>query len=266
MFSEPVNLILAVTLAFFISSLAYKKESLSKDGAVAAFLLGSLIFGLGGIKWSVPLLTFFITSSFFSNLRKKRTNRMDEVFEKTGKRDFWQVVANGGFGGILVMVNFFYPNEIWFLLYTVYLAVMTADTWATELGTLKMRKTYNITTFRQVEQGVSGGVSVAGMLAALIGAAVIGLSSAPWLSNLIFLIPAITFTGFGGSIIDSFLGATVQVQYGCRVCGKVTERKSHCGSKTVRVKGLSWFNNDWVNFVSGMAGVFIFYIIFSAIA
>ncbi len=266
MFSDQLNFIYAVILAFFVSFIAYKKEALTKDGAVAAFILGAIIFGFGGIKWSVPLLAFFIPSSILSHFRKNKKNKVDEFFEKSGRRDFGQVLANGAAGGILVIVNYFFPSVLWFWFYAVYFAVMSSDTWATELGTLKERKTYNILTFRRVEQGVSGGISLFGLFAALAGSAVIGLSALPWLNNLSVIFPVIIVAGFIGSLIDSSIGASIQVQYQCNVCGKLTERKIHCDTQTGKVRGLEWFNNDWVNFVSGLTGVATFYLIFSAIA
>ena len=51
--------IIAVIIAFA----AYRARSLSRSGALAAVVVGTVIFGIGGWQWAVLLLTFFITSS-----------------------------------------------------------------------------------------------------------------------------------------------------------------------------------------------------------
>ena len=51
------------SIAFYI---AYKFNSLSKDGAVGAYVMGIIIFGAGGLKWVIPIATFFILSSIIS--------------------------------------------------------------------------------------------------------------------------------------------------------------------------------------------------------
>ena len=59
-------------------------------------------------------------------------------------------------------------------------------------------------------------------------------------------------------MFDSFLGATVQAQFKCSVCGKVTERIIHCNNNTKHTKGINWLNNDLVNLLAGISGgVFI---------
>ncbi len=59
----------------------------------------------------------------------------------------------------------------------------------------------------------------------------------------------ITGAGWIGSLVDSLLGATLQVIYFCPACEKETERHPlhGCGEQTTRVRGLLWMNNDWVN-------------------
>lgn len=57
------------------------------------------------------------------------------------------------------------------------LATMTADTWATELGTLSRIPPRLITTGRVIAAGSSGGVSVLDTLAAVAGGATIGLAA-----------------------------------------------------------------------------------------
>jgi uncharacterized membrane protein len=42
--------------------------------------------------------------------------------------------------------------------------------------------------------------------------------------------------------------------YRCEVCGRDLEKKEHCERRTVRVRGLSWMNNDAVNMLSSGVG------------
>lgn len=121
--------------ASIIAFLSVKARFLTVGGAIAAFILAGLIFGLGGIKWSVPILTFFILSSILSKLRKKRNVEVEIFFEKSGVRDHYQVIANGGLGGVLVILYAIYPNELFYLIYLATLSAVCADTWATEIGT-----------------------------------------------------------------------------------------------------------------------------------
>jgi uncharacterized protein (TIGR00297 family) len=256
------NFLLGMLIALVIAVLSYRVKFLTKSGTVATFLLAGLIFGLGGIKWSVPILTFFILSSILSKLRKKKNEEVELFFEKSGVRDHLQVIANGGLGGVLVIINAFYPNELFYLIYLSSLSAVCADTWATEIGTWKRTATYNILNMKPVEQGLSGGISAVGTIGATMGAFAISLSGIFWnrlpvVSYLILII----FAGIMGSFFDSFLGATLQSQNRCNVCSKITERGIHCGKEADYHRGLKWMNNDTVNFLSGIAGAAVILIL-----
>ncbi len=57
------------------------------------------------------------------------------------------------------------------------------------------------------------------------------------------------------SLIDSLIGATLQAQYQCSLCNKMTERSTHCnGKETKHSRGLKWLSNDIVNFICAFAG------------
>lgn len=249
------NLAAGIFFAALIAYLSLKAKFLTKGGSAATFILASLIFGLGGIKWSVPILTFFILSSVLSKLRKKRNAEVEAYFEKSGVRDHMQVMANGGLGGILVVLYFIQPNELYYLVYVSVLAAVCADTWATEIGTWKKTATYNILNLKPVEQGISGGVSIIGTTGAVAGSLTIALSGIFWIdfSAAQYLI-LILAAGLFGSLVDSFLGATIQVQNKCVVCEKVTEKKHHCGEETKHKSGSVWIDNDIVNLLCGISG------------
>jgi uncharacterized membrane protein len=63
---DPLQLLLGFLLALVVAFLAYKARSLSRSGAAAAAVLGTVVFGLGGWSWAVLLLGFFISSSVLS--------------------------------------------------------------------------------------------------------------------------------------------------------------------------------------------------------
>ena len=255
-----------VILASIIAIFSFKAKFLTKSGTAATFVLAAGIFGFGGWKWTIPIFAFFLTSSLLSKLRKKQNINVDLYFDKTGVRDAAQVFANGGLSLILVTLNLFYPNELFFYIYVSVIASVCADTWSTEIGTMKNFAAYNIRNFKRVEQGRSGGVSLPGTTAAFAGAAFIAFSGSFWISgSLLVYFLIIIFSGFLGSVIDSLLGATVQLQYICTVCGKITERKNHCGKETLYSKGFYFLNNDLVNFFAGLSGGIISFILYEII-
>jgi hypothetical protein len=68
---------------------ASRAEALTIDGAIAAYLIGLIIFGSGGWSWIIPLMIFLVGSSLLSRYQNR---------DKPGsKRDLNQVFANGSF-------------------------------------------------------------------------------------------------------------------------------------------------------------------------
>lgn len=244
-------------LAFIVVIAAYKLSFLTKDGAGAAFVLGSLIFGLGGIKWSAPLLVFFFSASLFSGIRKDLNN----IQQRGGRRDSIQVLANGVFVGILVIVNKIDPQENYYWMSVASIAAVCSDTWSTEIGTLKKRATYNIANLRKTEPGISGGVSVVGSIAGIAGAVIVCAASVAWINGKIYLPVFVILAALIGNIIDSLLGAILQGKFKCTQCGRITERNYHCGSRSILINGLAAVNNDVVNFIASISGGLSFYLI-----
>src|SRR5687768_5679870 len=157
-------------LAILVAYLAYRAHSLSRSGAVAATIVGTIIFGIGGWEWAILLLTFFITSSGLSRAFKKRKAGLYEKFSKGHKRDAGQVFGNGGLATFFAALHAFYPESIlpW-IGFVASLAAVNADTWATELGVLNPTSPRMITNLaKRVEKGTSGGVSLFGTLASLL--------------------------------------------------------------------------------------------------
>lgn len=247
-------------LAIIVAYAAFRAHSLDKSGAFAAAFVGTIIFGLGGLQWAILLLTFFITSSGLSRAFKKRKAGLNEKFSKGHERDAGQVFGNGGLATLFAALHTFYPNSmIPWMGFAASLAAVNADTWATELGVLNPTAPRLITNMKKrVEKGTSGGISLWGTLASLVGSAVVAFLAALFTEHWL-LLPLITFAGLAGSLFDSLLGATVQAMYYCPTDRKETEKHPlhTCGSETVHIRGWGWLNNDWVNFACGAFGVII---------
>lgn len=261
----PSSLLFGLLLGVLIAAVAYRAHALSASGAVAASITGGLIFGLGGLSWAALLLVFFISSSGLSKAFADRKVGVYEKFSKGGRRDWGQVLANGGLGTLLAIIQAFLPSQDWpWLTFAGAMAAVNADTWATELGVLSRRLPRRITTGEVVPRGTSGGISMLGTLAALGGAVLIGGTAAlfhaplffPSGNRLVFLFGIISLAGLVGSLFDSLLGATLQVIYRCPTCDKETERHPRhlCGTETVPIRGWRWLNNDWVNFACSLVG------------
>lgn len=257
-----MQIFIGFLLAILTALLAWRAGSLSSSGAWAAVLTGGLIFGLGGLPWAILLLTFFISSSALSRAFSKQKASLAEKFSKGGRRDWGQVLANGALGALLAIGYSIPPHREWlWLAFAGAMAAVNADTWSTELGVLSQVPPRLITTSQKVERGTSGGVTFVGTLAALGGAALVGIAAVVFTASRswLFILGIIILGGLVGSLFDSVLGATVQAIYWCPTCNKETERHPihTCGSPTTQVRGWSWINNDMVNFACSLMGAII---------
>jgi len=268
MLNQPVvsnlQLTVGLILGLLIGIIALLLHFLTLSGSVGAFILATLIYGIGGWLWTVPILTFFIISSLLSKIGKPHKERFNVIFEKSNTRDIGQVLANGSIAGLTLLGNLFFPNPAWYILFLGALSAVNADTWATELGIFSKKYPVSIRDFKKVPHGTSGGITLLGSLSGFLGASVIALSG--WLmapshfhltpKSMIFWL--IVLAGFLASFIDSLLGATIQAQYRCPVCQKTTEKPVHCSQEKTRlVSGFYWLNNDWVNLFCSVSGLVI---------
>lgn len=256
----PLGFFLGALIAF----LAWRVGALSSSGALAALFTGGLVFGLGGLPWAVVLLVFFVSSSALSRLFTRRKQSVEEKFAKGSRRDWGQVLANGGLGALLA-VGFglqqagIWPEAGWlWAAFAGAMAAVNADTWATELGVLSTMPPRLITNGQSVPRGTSGGVSAQGYMAILAGALLVGGAAIFFVdpAQRLPLLGLSVLGGLVGSSLDSLLGATVQSVYSCPVCHKETERhpRHSCGAQTTPLRGWRWLNNDWVNFFCSLAG------------
>ena len=261
------QLALGLVLGVIVALGARRASMLTTGGAIAAAAVGALTFGVGGWAPAILLLTFFVSSSLLSRQGSERKQTLALRSAKGGRRDEWQVLANGAVPALLAVGFGLTHEDLWLVGVAGALAASNADTWATEVGVLARTPPRMITNLRPVEAGTSGAISLLGSLAALAGALLIGLVGSPFVRNTALLYIA----GAGGllaSLLDSLLGATVQAQYVCANCDHLTERHpTHtCGTATVLVSGWPWLGNDPVNLAASIAGAALTTLLWSTLS
>ena len=223
---------------------------LSRSGAVAALIVGIVVLGIGGWEAAAVLFTFFIPSTLLSRLGRGRKRELVDI-GKQGARDAWQVFANGGVATLAILLSLRFGAPM-LAAFAGAFAAASADTWATEIGTLAKGAPRSIITFRRLATGLSGGITLQGSIAQIGGAAVVAL-----VAMLVHVAPfwPVLAGGVVGSIADSILGATVQMLRYCPSCQRDCETNPHvCGTPTTARRGLRWFDNDAVNFAATVCG------------
>lgn len=233
-----------------VSSVAFRLQSLTADGAAAATLVGAVLFARGGASATAALLTFFISSSALSRFR---TGAKAGGQAKGGRRDAWQVLANGGWATVWAGLG----GQRGLGGCIGGLAAAAADTWGTEIGMLAPRRPRLITSLAVVTPGTSGGVTFEGLAAGIGGALLVGLAAQLGArERSAERLRAAIVAGVVGSLVDSLLGATVQAAYWCDRCGTSIEQAKHarCGQPARLVRGLGRVDNDVVNGLATLAG------------
>ena len=246
----PLWALLLIYLAVLslIALFAYKKKWLTLSGAASAIVLGLIVLWMGGVSAFIIFLFFFVSSSLVSKV-SKFVNRSEK---KGSQRDIVQVLANG-LPAVLAIMLIRVPS-----LYLASLAAFSAanaeaaaDTWSGSFGVMSKKDPVSIITFTKVPRGISGGVTALGFLGGFSASLLVAVLSIGVFGHSLGIACIIAGSGFLGSVIDSVLGAVVQVQYRAKD-GSLTEKDEENGEKNERVSGIPGFDNDAVNFTSGI--------------
>ncbi|KAH8826811.1 integral membrane protein DUF92-domain-containing protein [Flagelloscypha sp. PMI_526] len=149
-------------------------------------------------------------------------------------------------------------------------ACCLGDTLASELGILSTSPPRLITTWHTVPRGTNGGVSLGGTIASIIGGLIVALTATVTLlientacrAQLFHvagkLIVFGMLGGFGGSMLDSLLGATIQETRYSESGGKVLTDESKGNHKSkISARGLNILSNNQVNLLSSLVTALI---------
>lgn len=185
-------------------------------GGIGATIIGGIILFSTDIEWLSLMIIFAIVSFIVTRMWFSYKKSLQEHEGKHGERGISNVFYAGLIGVIIALASAF-SNTLhitgihFFELFAVSFAVITSDTFASEIGVIDSRVRL-ITSMQEVSPGTNGGISLTGTLAAVIGAFVIGISFSLLAYDRIILYKVIfvSIMGFVGNIADSILGATLE--------------------------------------------------------
>lgn len=248
------GLVLNLILNAAIFTVSAWRRFLTVAANIAAFILGTTVFLIGGLNAWIILLAFYIPSTLLTLFAKsKRPNP-----KPSPPRKINQVAANGG-PALIFIVLFAFTYRIEFLIgFAAALSSCSADTWSTELGSFSKTAPISLRNFKPVQAGESGAISGLGTAASFGGALLIALTAGFLLPISVRMIPLILLSGFAGGLIDSLFGAFLQVIYRTED-GVILETRPASPVTFTKVRGIPFINNDAVNFLSSFAAGWIGY-------
>lgn len=243
-----VGYYILLSLAIVVPAIAYFKKALTLPASLCAIMM-VLVAAVAGDGYALFLLLSFGLISVVDHVCKKRVASVNDNFvQKTGTRDIVQVIVNGGVATLSIVLWYVSHNSIFLLCFTASLIESFGDSAASDIGVACGQQAYDICKFRKINNGLSGGVTVAGTLGCFVSCLLI--STLAFCLQLIKTIPDICMlilAAFLGCIADSVMGSLLQRKEKCDVCGLITEKKIHCSNPTSYYSGVKWINNDVVN-------------------
>lgn len=268
---KVTKMLRALLFAFVLSFHGYRKKSLTASGSISAFFVGWCMMSCGFV-FGIILIAFYYSSSKWSKWRKSVKLKMEQG-EENGRN--WKQVLGCSGCSVVVALAYVYGNwENWpdslpidfkkyyaqsYLMccFLGHYACCNGDTWASEIGVFSKEDPILITkwwTNTRVPRGTNGGISKLGTLASMAGGGFIGMVyclysvsafGVDWMEWRVIVLGA--WAGTFGSILDSILGATIQITL------YDVERKQIVHAKGDKVKvygGYDVLTNEQVNLVS----------------
>jgi uncharacterized protein (TIGR00297 family) len=186
--------------------------------------------------------------------------RLFHAKHSSEKRTAQQVLSNGWSGVVLYMLYGLTDQLHWQVLAWCSFAISICDTISSEVGTAIGGKTYNILNFRAMQSGLSGGISLAGTAAGFMAVLILAICMHFILPVTVLQLSWVIATGMIGMLVDSIMGSKWQALW---KQGDQWSEISGVQTGSLLVKGLSWLDNHWVNFLSNGVTMIISYLLYT---
>jgi uncharacterized protein (TIGR00297 family) len=230
-----------------LAIIGYALRGVNLSGLITGWLLGTIIIVGTGIALYLPLLAFFIIGTLVTKLGYKRKSHAGLAQEGGGRRGAGHAFANVGVAALCAIAVWRGHEILPVLMGVAALATAACDTTGSEIGQLFGRRAFLATTFKRVEPGTEGALSIEGTLAGIVAAAVVAIIGVA--ATVHHYHP-----GFMGSVVIA-RSRTVAVITACAFLGSYAE--SLAGNWNRKHGGE--IPNGVLNFFNTVMGALLFY-------
>lgn len=207
---ELQRILLICIFALVLGIGAYWAKAADSDAVLSETIVCLLVILFAGITWFILLLAFYLLGGGFTRYGYTQKFKLGIAQSHGGRRGYKNVYSNSLVPLILAICYGVYGNEVFIFAFIASVATANGDTLASEIGETSRSKPRMITTFKEIEPGVDGGVTPLGEAASLAGAVIIGLLATGMGMAGVSGIVIAAIGGFMGTNFDSLLGATLQ--------------------------------------------------------
>lgn len=204
-------LLALLLISGMVWSVWFKKLTLW--AALTGGICALLVFAGAGFTGVLMMTAFFIAGTAATSWRLKDKQKLKTADRDHTGRKASQVLANVGVAAAAGALVLLLPQPqyapLWALAIAACFSSATADTMASELGTVYGRHYYNIITWKPDQHGLDGVVSLEGTLIGILGSLMIALiyaSGFGWSWEVAIVVLA----GTAGNLADSILGAVLE--------------------------------------------------------
>jgi uncharacterized protein (TIGR00297 family) len=207
---ELQRILLICIFALVLGIGAYWAKAADSDAVLSETIVCLLVILFAGITWFILLLAFYLLGGGFTRYGYSQKYKLGIAQSHGGRRGYKNVYSNSLVPLILAICYGVYGNDVFIFAFIASVATANGDTLASEIGETSRSKPRMITTLKEIEPGVDGGITPLGEAASLAGAVIIGLLATGMGMAGVSGIVVAAIGGFMGTNFDSLLGATLQ--------------------------------------------------------
>ena len=208
--------LLGFCINFILICLFYIFPLMTKSGWISAGILGTILWGCLSWQGWMSVVAYLFLGSLVTKIGykfKKEKGIAEKRGGRRGPENVWGSAATGLFFAMMTKLNL--ANLVFLKIgFAASFTAKLADTFGSEIGKRFGGETYLITSFKKVERGTEGGVSIEGTISSLFGAifmALVMLSLSIISTKYEFII--VSISGFLATIFESIIGAKYQNKY-----------------------------------------------------
>jgi len=207
---ELQRILLICIFALVLGMGAYWAKAADSDAVLSETIVCLLVILFAGLSWFILLLAFYLLGGAFTRYGYSQKHKLGIAQSHGGRRGYKNVYSNSLVPLALAVCYGVYGNDVFIFAFIASVATANGDTLASEIGETSRSKPRMITTLKETEPGVDGGVTPLGEAASLAGAVIIGLLATGMGMAGVSGIVVAAIGGFLGTNFDSLLGATLQ--------------------------------------------------------